>query len=46
MTVKCPKCDVENEIDYEAGDETLVCRSCDALLLVCVEGDKVDVSEL
>lgn len=46
MIVRCPKCDVENEIDYEAGDDTLVCRSCEAILIVCVEGGRVEVAEI
>jgi ribosomal protein S27E len=43
MTIRCPKCDVENELDYSAGDETLVCEGCDALLMVNEDGS---VSEI
>jgi hypothetical protein len=38
MTIHCPKCNAENDVDYNAGDESLVCDECEAILLVNEDG--------
>jgi transcription initiation factor TFIIIB Brf1 subunit/transcription initiation factor TFIIB len=38
MTITCPRCDTDNEIDYENGDDSTVCRCCEAIIGVDEDG--------
>jgi len=43
ITVNCPKCGADNEVDYEAGDESCVCDGCDAILLIYEHEGEISV---
>lgn len=38
MTIICPRCDSDNEIDYENGDDCKVCWFCEAIIGVDEDG--------
>lgn len=42
ITITCPRCGRENEMDDE--NESLVCNRCDAILLVFDNEGKIEVT--